>query len=185
MKAYFTASIVARNDYLRDYQQTISELERLGYSVQADHILHSNPEDIRSANRDTRLNFHKKVEEWIRTCDIMVANVSFPSISVGYEIAMALNQNKPVLALYRTSTKPPNLLIDFKNDWVVCEAYSQQTLPSLIEEFHEFSKSRVEMRFTFFITPAIATHLEKAAKRENMPKSVYLRRLIEHDMAPK
>ena len=184
MKAYFTASIVGRNKHINAYKTTVRELEKHGIKVQADHILESDSNALHNATPTQRLRFHKQLEDWIHESDIVVANVSYPSISVGYEIAMALNQNKPVLALYEVGTKPPNLLVNYKNDWVVCEAYSQTTLPEIIDEFIRFAQSRTEMRFTFFLSPSQAAHLEHVSRHHNTPKSVYLRNLIEQDMAP-
>ena len=137
---------------------------------------------IRLLRREERQAFHSNLESWIKECDFMVANVSFPSISVGYEIAMALHQNKPVLVLHALGTKAPNLLADYKNDQVICEAYTQHTIAELIDEFIRYAKSRVEMRFTFFITPRIAAHLEEMAQKKHMPKSVYLRDLLEREI---
>ncbi|MCR4326319.1 MAG: nucleoside 2-deoxyribosyltransferase [Candidatus Roizmanbacteria bacterium] len=182
MKVYFTGSIVGKNEYLKDYQRIIDILHQQGCEVQSDHIMQSSPSSIRMLKREERLAFHAKLERWIQDCDCVVANVSFPSISVGYEIAMALHQNKPVLVLHALGTKAPNLLADSKNDYVICEAYTQHSLPELIEEFIRYTKSHVEMRFTFFITPRIAAHLTEIAKKKHMPKSVYLRDLLEREI---
>lgn len=182
MKAYFTGSIVGKHRYIKDYEHIIALLKKYGCSVKSDHIMNVEPDQIRPLGRKERLAFHEKLEKWIRECDFVVANVSFPSISVGYEIAMALYQHKPVLVLHALSTKAPNLLTDHKNDQVVCEAYTQQTLPEQIVEFIRYAKARVEMRFTFFITPRIAAHLETMAKEHHVPKSVYLRQLLEREI---
>lgn len=39
--------------------------------------------------------------DWIIQADALIAEVSSPSLGVGYEIAFAENLNKPILALYK------------------------------------------------------------------------------------
>jgi hypothetical protein len=43
----------------------------------------------------------QKNVEWIKEADAVIAEVSTPSLGVGYEIAKAEEWSKPVLALYR------------------------------------------------------------------------------------
>lgn len=47
---------------------------------------------------------HDRDLEWLRESDIVVAEVSTPSLGVGYEIAHAIHAGKPVIALYRTGS---------------------------------------------------------------------------------
>jgi len=182
MKAYFTASIVGKKLHLADYIAIVQALKNLKYTVTADHILNTRPEDLGFETSEERHAFHEKLEAWIRTSDIFVANTSFPSISVGYEISMALHFNKPVLLLHHTSVEAPSLLIDYKTDEVLCEAYTRESLSTIIADFVNYAKSKAESRFTFFITPEISSYLSRVAKKNKIPKSVYLRQLIEKDM---
>lgn len=124
-----------------------------------------------------------KIDKNIRSCDFMIANLTYPSSAVGFEVAMALHLNKPVLVLYRSGSNLPSLLADIESELVMYEAYTPSNIIELIVMFSRFAQSHTETRFTFFITPAIASHLKKMAQHYKMPKSVYLRRLIEKDMA--
>ncbi|MDQ3123743.1 MAG: nucleoside 2-deoxyribosyltransferase [bacterium] len=45
----------------------------------------------------------KKDMDWIKDADAIIAEVSQPSLGVGYEIAKAETMKKPVLCLYRPS----------------------------------------------------------------------------------
>lgn len=182
MKAYFTASIIGKKTYYADYVAIVQILESLHYAVTADHILKTSPTDLGFETSEERHKFHRKLETWIRTSDIFVANTSFPSISVGYEIAMASHLNKPILLLHQSGVKAPSLLTDYKTNMVICEAYTHESLREIIIEFVNYSKSKAESRFTFFTTPEIDAYLSNISKKHRMPKSVYLRRLIEEDM---
>ena len=64
----------------------------------------------------------------------------------------------------------------------MCEKYSPETLSDIIDDYIYYVKGTADTRFTFFITPEIATFLKKLSRIDKIPKSVYLRKLIEKDM---
>ncbi|HUD19911.1 MAG TPA: hypothetical protein VMR81_05705 [Patescibacteria group bacterium] len=179
MNVYFTASIVGKKDYLSNYKKIINLLMARGYTVQSEHILNVTEPEIHMKTREERLKFHKKLENWIQHCDFMVVESSFPSISVGYEISLALQYRKPVLILYSVGD-PPSLFASHADEKVVCEKYTLDTVEETINEFINFVHGAADTRFTFFITPQIAAYLDRISVAEKMPKSVYLRKLIEH-----
>jgi 2'-deoxynucleoside 5'-phosphate N-hydrolase len=182
MKAYFTASIVGKRWHLSYYKKIVEILNSHEVDVIADHILNVDEKDIQLQSKDIRLSFHTRLEKWINSSDFMVVESSFPSISVGYEISLAMFRDKPILVLYREGD-PPSLFAYHKNERLVVEKYTDATLKPIIDDFINFAHSGSDHRFTFFITSEIARYLEDIAKKKKTPKSVYLRRLIETDMA--
>lgn len=184
MKVYFTASIFGKKYHLQNYLLIVNALKSKGYSVIADHIFNSSESKIRMETKAERIKFHSKLEQWIQSSDCMIVETTFPSISVGYEISLALRIGKPVLILY-SEGDPPSLLAHHKDEKLLCERYTSTTLKDIIEDFINFVEGAADARFTFFITPKIASHLEEVSRKEKMPKSVYLRKLIETDMLSK
>lgn len=184
MKVYFTASIVGKKRYLKNYLEIIEILKDKNCLVTSDHIIKHTAEEIRLEKKEERLKFHKQLERWIGSCNFMVVEATFPSISVGYEISLGLKFNKPVLILY-CEGDPPSLLDHHMEDDLLCEKYTKETLESIIDDFINFAQGSADSRFTFFITPEISSYLEKIAKKEKLPKSVYLRRLIIKDKQEK
>ena len=180
-KVYFSASITGRKHYLANYLKIVELLKSRKYYVISHHITDANETAIAMETKEDRLKFHKQLEKWIGSCDFMIAETSFPSISVGYEISLALQLNKPVLILY-SEGDPPSLLAHHKDENLVCEKYTLDTVKDIIEDFINYTQGTADIRFTFFITPEISLHLERISKEEKMPKSVYLRKLIERDM---
>lgn len=181
MNVYFTASIVGKQHYQKNYEKIIQEFTKQSAVVIADHIMRSTESSIRLEQKDQRLAFHQWLEHHIKTCDAFVAETSFPSISVGYEISLAMQSNKPILILYADGD-PPSLLQDHKNEQIICEKYTLEGLPGLISDFMVYAKSGSDQRFTFYLTPLQATHLAKQAKISHVPKAVYLRNLLDSDM---
>lgn len=181
MIAYFTASIVGKKYHLTNYQRIINYLKSKNIEVISDHIINTNEDEIRFESKEKRIAFHDKLEKWIRSSDFVIAEVSFPSISVGYEISLALHMGKAVLMLYANGD-PPSLLAHHEDDKLVCEQYSPTTVKGVIDDFINYIKGASDTRFTFFITSEIASYLDRVAKKQKLPKSVYLRNLIEKDM---
>ncbi len=182
LSLYFTASIAAKDQYLPKYTQIVQHITKNGHEIVSDHIFNATERQISTKSRDERLNFHNKIEKWIYQCDGLIAETSFPSISVGYEISLALRVGKPVLILY-SEGDPPSLLAHHKDEKLLCEKYTVQTLPSILDDYLHYIENKSDLRFTFFITPKIASYLDTIAKKDKLPKSVYLRKLIEDDMS--
>lgn len=181
LKLYFTGSVAARDQFAKNYQKIISSVKEKGHSIIADHIMGISEKEIGMKTREDRLKFHTKIERWIHSCDALIAETSFPSISVGYEISLALRVGKPVLVLY-SEGEPPSLLAHHRDEKILCEKYTSSTLPEILEDFIGYVGGKTDLRFTFFITPKIAGFLDQVSRSEHLPKSVYLRKLIEHDM---
>ena len=181
MRAYFTASIVGKKHYLANYLTVIQTLTDQGIHVDSDHIIKTDESTIHMETLKERLAFQKKLEQWINEADFMVVEATFPSISVGYEISLALNRKKPVLVLY-SQGEPPSLIFNNEEEKIVCEKYTPDTIKEIIADFLNYVEGKSDMRFTFFISSAIAAYLEKRAKQMKVPKSVYLRYLIQKDM---
>ena len=181
MHAYFTASIVGKRHHLDNYLHIISLLQKKGVTVTADHIIETTEEKIHFESKEERVNIQKQLENWITESDFIVVEASFPSISVGYEIALAIHRGKPVLVLY-SEGDPPSLIIQNEEEKLIVEKYTPNTLSELIDDFINYFRGESDTRFTFFITSKIASYLEKQAKKNKVPKSVYLRYLINQDM---
>jgi len=181
MRVYFTASIIGKRHYLDNYLKIIAVLKAKNCEVISDHIIKSTESQIKLETKEKRLTFHKQLERWILDSDFVVAETSFPSISVGYEIALAQNFLKPIFILY-SSGDPPSLLANHKDEKLVCEKYTSESLTDLICDFINFVRGTNDSRFTFFITSKISSFLDKVSKKEKIPKSVYLRKLIEEDI---
>lgn len=181
MTIYFTASIIGKRHHLANYLKIIDILKVRGHNVISDHIIKTSEQEIRMETKEERIRFQAQLEKWINSCDLVVAETSFPSISVGFEISLALSHNKPVLVLY-SSSNAPSLLTHHKDEKLVCEKYTLITIADIIDDFINYVEGNSDSRFTFYITSEIASYLEKISRREKIPKSVYLRKLIEQAM---
>src|SRR5258708_1790355 len=141
MIIYFTASLAAKDQYLEKYKKIIAFLESQGHTVIAQHIIDSSESKIRMSTRTERLQFHNQLEKWLKSCDFVIAETSFPSISVGYEISLALRLARPVLVLY-SEGDPPSLLAHHENDRLYCEKYTNEDLGKIILDFIDYIQGK-------------------------------------------
>lgn len=97
MKVYFSGSIRGGEPDRGWFQALIRHMSRHG-RVLTENSFGYSPEE--EAGLDDAVIYERDVE-WLREADAVVAEVSAPSLGVGYEIAKAEEWGKPVLLLYR------------------------------------------------------------------------------------
>jgi nucleoside 2-deoxyribosyltransferase len=98
MNIYFAGSIRGgRNDH-KLYFEIIKLLRAYG-RVLTEHVGGAEL-SARGENVDD-VKLHDRDLAWLREADCLVAEVTVPSLGVGYEIGKATEWGKPVLCLYR------------------------------------------------------------------------------------
>ena len=100
MKIYFGGSISGGRGDQMIYSQIIEMLKQHG-TVLTEHFgdasLTAAGESL--ADRD----IHDRDLKWLRDADVLVAEVTTPSLGVGYEIGRAVEWGKRIVCLYRPS----------------------------------------------------------------------------------
>ena len=97
MKIYFAGSIRGGRENAELYNQIIEHLKTIG-KVLTEHV---GDISLSSDGEQSEEQYvHDRDLKWITECDTMVAEVSTPSLGVGYEIKDAISKNKKVLCLY-------------------------------------------------------------------------------------
>jgi hypothetical protein len=137
---------------------------------------------IRQQTEEEALLVQKNLARLRKQADIVIFEVSQPSFAVGQEINIALSLNKPVIALYQDGTTP-HLLRDEAGDLLLLTSYNDRNLEDVLKDAIEYSQANQDVRFNFFISPIIGRYLDWIARTKMIPRSVYLRSLIEDDMA--
>jgi nucleoside 2-deoxyribosyltransferase len=104
-KFYFCGSIRGGRGLAASYEQIIAMLQRHG-QVLTEHL--GNDREIQTKDRVlTDKQIHDRDLQWIIDSDMVIAEVTVPSLGVGYEIGRALHFGKPVLCLYHTGATHP------------------------------------------------------------------------------
>ena len=100
MKIYFAGSIRGGQNDKELYSRIIKLLSGYG-TVLTEHI---NNKDLSAMGENiVSGNIYERDIKWLTESDVVVAEVSTPSLGVGYEIAKAEEMSKRILCLYRSS----------------------------------------------------------------------------------
>ncbi|PIR62289.1 MAG: hypothetical protein COU65_04280 [Candidatus Pacebacteria bacterium CG10_big_fil_rev_8_21_14_0_10_42_12] len=182
MKIYFSTSISKMSDEIRDNCIKIIEvLEDSGHKVLSHGILDKNHNFYLEQSEDESLAAQKQLTKLKKQADIILLEVTNQSIGIGQEISTSLTLNKPVIALFHES-HTPHILRDDGGDLLLLNSYTKANLKQTLIDSIEYASSHQDVRFNFFISPKIGAYLDELSKEKKIPRSVYLRSLIEADM---
>jgi nucleoside 2-deoxyribosyltransferase len=101
-RIYFSASVSGGRDDASLYAALISALTVFG-TVLTEHIGSPDLSDGGEDGPDDAEIYVRDVA-WLREADLVIAEVTTPSLGVGYEIARASGMGKPVVCLFRPET---------------------------------------------------------------------------------
>ncbi|XP_007934503.1 2'-deoxynucleoside 5'-phosphate N-hydrolase 1 [Orycteropus afer afer] len=97
---YFCGSIRGGREDRALYGRIVSRLRRYG-AVLTEHVaaaeLGTRGEEAAGGDR----LIHERDLSWLQQADVVVAEVTQPSLGVGYELGRAVALNKPILCLFR------------------------------------------------------------------------------------
>lgn len=95
---YFAGSIRGGRDDSALYAEIIERLRRFGH-VLTEHV--GGASLTTDGESGSAREIHDRDLSWLKSADSVVAEVTTPSLGVGYEIARATEWGKPVLCLFR------------------------------------------------------------------------------------
>ena len=103
MKIYFAASIRGGREDSFIYSQIIDYLSDYG-DVLTEHIGSPNLNKEGECHMSD-LDIHDRDMKWLVSSDIIIAEVTNPSLGVGYEIGRALEYGKKIICLHSKESK--------------------------------------------------------------------------------
>ena len=140
MKIYFAGSIRGGRDDVAAYEAMIAWLRSFG-EVLTEHVgdlaLSEKGDDGPSDQ-----HIHDRDLAWLSACDLVVAEVTQPSLGVGYELGWATVLGKPVLCLHQTISGRPLSAMIAGNPGIQTAVYSSVDEAKIIME--EFIRKTVE-----------------------------------------
>lgn len=101
MKIYFAGSIRGGREDAEIYEKIVYHLKNYG-QVLSEHVALKSL-SLMGEDGLTDNQIHDRDLSWIDESDVMVAEVTKPSLGVGYEIREAVIVGKPLLVLYRNN----------------------------------------------------------------------------------
>ncbi|XP_073338443.1 5-hydroxymethyl-dUMP N-hydrolase [Pagrus major] len=138
MKVYFCGSIRGGRDDVLVYRKIVNKLQSYG-SVLTEHVssseLSERGEDAAAAGDRA---IHDRDVDWLRQSDVVVAEVTQPSLGVGYELGRAVDMKKKIFCLFRPSSgRRLSAMIRGADDGelFVVRDYSEDEVENVLEEF--------------------------------------------------
>ncbi|MGN8163963.1 nucleoside 2-deoxyribosyltransferase [Pantoea sp. 22096] len=118
---YFAGSIRAGRDDVPVYAKLINKLKGYG-KVITEHVGDYSLSDGGQSFLGDKF-IHDRDLHWLRHSQVVVAEVTTPSLGVGYEIATAISWRIPVITLYRKNEKNVSAMISGSDG---CRHYDYQ-----------------------------------------------------------
>ncbi len=132
MKIYFAGSITGGRDDAELYARIITELQQYG-EVLTEHLGLST---LTAYGEDKPLQeIYERDVAWVREADVVVAEVTQPSLGVGYELGLAESLGKRVVCLRRSVASRRLSAMIAGNSYFIVIPY--ETLPDLQIKFRE------------------------------------------------
>lgn len=184
MNIFLIASNHGRKQYEAHYQRLVDLVKSSGNTLKSDYVFSDDLPDIENKTIDESAQWLKKILIGLKKSDAVFVELSYRSSTAGYLLAQAVNWGKPVVVFY-TGNEEPHLLSSLEaiNDKLVVVRYSRiEDLDREVPLMIDFVADSQDTRFNFFVSPSISYYLDWVSKTKRVPRSVYLRRLIDDDM---
>jgi hypothetical protein len=162
----------------KNYNLITATLENSGNKVIASKL------SLGSSIEESSKAYHKLIST-LKKIDIVVVESSNPSNGIGFLVATALNEKKPVLALSETKNKKSIEAFWYyaqKNKLLTYYSYTLKDLEKVINEYVNKVKKIIDTKFILIISPEIDTYLQWASDNRRMHKAQVVRRAVEEVM---
>lgn len=133
MNIYFAGSIRGGRSDQALYAEIVSILNKYG-TVFTEHVGDKNISIM--GEGDLTRQIHDRDIKWLKEADLVVAEVTTPSLGVGYEIAKAEEMGKKILCLFRrVEGRSISAMISGSDKLVLKEYKTPEDVKNIFEEF--------------------------------------------------
>ena len=122
MKIYFAGSIRGGRSCVKLYKYIIKHLKTHG-RVLTEHLAQDDITNIGEISIKDSQIFNRDIF-WLRSSDLFIAEVSSPSLGVGYEIGLAEQYKIPILCLYKEQSIFSLSAMVSGNQNILCKNYT-------------------------------------------------------------
>lgn len=136
MKIYFSGSIRGGRDNQEYYEIVVKELSLYG-EVLTEFIADKSLTSYGTLNMTDKEIYERDIS-FINNSDVLVAEVTTPSLGVGYEIAYAEKINKKIFCLYyQVDDKKTSSMISGNPNCKILSYRTKEELPEIIKSIFE------------------------------------------------
>lgn len=185
MLVHFIATATHLSDNIENLRRAVKALQDKGHTLTRDWIeeAYGNVQKGKSIDETTWQAFIKEDFEAIARADIVIAEISFDSTAIGYQIAIAIQQKKPTLLILQEGKRVPPFTWNIPSEFLSKVEYNKDNVADKITPFLEANNiTTKDMRFNFFIDRSIYNYLRWAALKTGKTKAEVLRELVKQDI---
>lgn len=184
MKIYFSATITEDKELKDMYKKIIAVLKKQGHQVHEYGSYQLDPKQLVHQSDEEIQEKSKRLDKFLKNADIYIADISLPSIGIGYEISQAISLKKPVLALNFKKAKyqPLATIKGKKSKFLRYESYTEENIEEILKSFMAEAKRKIDTKFILIISPEIERYLEWTSEQKRMHKAQIVRNAIEETM---
>ena len=118
------------------YKKIVAYLKEKGHHVLTDHIVIDNIFEFETKLKPEEI--YQRDIDWLNECNVVIAEVSNPSLGVGYEICYALERKIPTLCIYQTGILVSRMIVGNTSPGLTLFEYpDEESLYHKLEEFLE------------------------------------------------
>ncbi len=185
MKVYFSATITDDEQYKSSYKKILNILKQGKHDIYEYGSDQLDTSKILSQSDDEILKIYRELDKFLKQADVYIADISLPSVAIGYEISQAIVLRKPVLALIneKSSFQPLATIKGNKSRYLELEKYNVNTLPKILKDFMKKSKKKLDSKFILIVSPEIDSYLTWSSQENRMHKAQIVRDAIEKVMS--
>ena len=184
MKVHFITSRPTLENDIDTLRDIIKVINNSGHSLALDWVERAYKRNVEKDQPSADWSaIVKENLETIAKSDVVIAETSYENFAVGYQIAVAIQQKKPVLLLRHEKANKDAFATGVEDGWVKHGEYAGPDLPVIIEKFlNENDIQSKDMRFNFFIDRKIYNYLRWAAFKTGKTKAEILRDLVQNEI---
>ena len=186
MKVYFACSSIDLKKHIDHYVALTNYIVSLGAEIPDNWILRvsrkmDNPGYNPEKHSLKKADIQEEGLKSIKKSGVLVADLSLPSGSVGYQVSFAINNGLPVLCLYSLDfglKKAPQIISSTDSPLLTIAPYANNDYKNVVKDFLESSKQKELVKFNFVTTREIVNYLGWLSNKLKMTKSAALRNEI-------
>ncbi len=182
MKLYYTSPVKSNAENVRLFELVQKGASDTRVDLLSVYTKFLTLDDYRNLSDEEAYQIFRDSEKALKDADMLIANITTPSNRIGFEIATALANKKPVLAIVDTrennKLSPP--VQGNKSKYLTVLQYDDEAvLVQGIKDFIMESKKKVDTKFILIISPQIDKYLEWVAQERRMHKAQVVRESVE------
>ncbi len=185
MKIFFTGSPRALKfpKYKSDLIEIFSSLSEHGENLSR-LVIDANPDEFYNLNYNGVVKHYQTTIDNLKNADVVVAEVSMQSMSMGYLINKSLELSKPTLCLHAKG-KSPFFLSGIVDSNLIISEYSTSEIKVVVDDAFDYFSGNKDKRFNLMLPPKMLAFLNELSEKEGIAKAEILRTQIRKLMQKK